>query len=248
MKRHRLKALMIVMCISAISINGQNNKVVSKVYKWEPGKKNILIDGSTTDMKDLTVYSETIRAKSYIPILSSFNNFEKLFIVKDGTLNFTVNQEEKNLAPGSIVLVYPGDKYSAYNSGSTDAVYYVFNYRSKNADHNDSNSSFMIDWDDLEFHPHDKGGIRNYFERSTKMMKRGEMHVTTLNAGIKSHEPHTHRAAEFLLMISGNTQMQIGKSFYNGTSGDIYFLGSDVPHAIENVGKESCMYFAFQFE
>jgi (S)-ureidoglycine aminohydrolase len=74
------------------------------------------------------------------------------------------------------------------------------------------------------------------------------MHVTTLKEGLKSHEPHTHRAEEIVLMIDNKTEMQIGDRFFKGGAGDIYYLGSNVPHAIRNDGKGTCTYFAFQFE
>jgi (S)-ureidoglycine aminohydrolase len=80
------------------------------------------------------------------------------------------------------------------------------------------------------------------------MSKRFEMHVTTLNEGLKSHDPHTHRAEEIVLMINGNSEMQIGENFYKGSVGDLFFLGSNIPHAIRNVGAGSCMYFAIQWE
>ena len=74
------------------------------------------------------------------------------------------------------------------------------------------------------------------------------MHVTTLNEGIKSHEPHTHRAEEIILVIDNKTEMQIGSDFYKGVTGDIYYVASNIAHAIRNDGVGPCMYFAFQFE
>jgi len=47
--------------------------------------------------------------------------------------------------------------------------------------------SFIIDYDQVEFRKHDKGGIRNFFRRSTAMCPYYEMHITNLNPGIKSH-------------------------------------------------------------
>jgi (S)-ureidoglycine aminohydrolase len=108
--------------------------------------------------------------------------------------------------------------------------------------------SFVKNWNKIAFKPHSKGGIRNYFELSTPMSERFEMHVTTLNEGLKSHEPHTHRAEEIVLVIDNKTEMQIGEKFYKGGPGDIYYLGSNVPHAIRNEGNGTCTYFAFQFE
>ncbi len=111
-----------------------------------------------------------------------------------------------------------------------------------------SGGSFVKDWNKIPFKPHDKGGIRNYFEKETAMSKRFEMHVTTLKEGIKSHEPHTHRAEEIVLVIENKTEMQMDDKFYKGGPGDIYYLGSNVSHAIRNDGKGTCTYFAFQFE
>lgn len=74
------------------------------------------------------------------------------------------------------------------------------------------------------------------------------MHVTTLNPAIKSHEPHTHEPAEIVIMMEGTTEMEIGDGIYPGQAGDIYFLGSNIPHAIRNTGSKSCMYLAFQWE
>ena len=75
-----------------------------------------------------------------------------------------------------------------------------------------------------------------------------EMHVTNLNGNIKSHEPHTHRAAEIILMIKGNTEMEIDGENYQAKAGDLFIVESEVSHAIRNLGTEQCQYFAFQWE
>ena len=74
------------------------------------------------------------------------------------------------------------------------------------------------------------------------------MHVSTLKLDKKSHDPHTHQAEELILVMDGNTEMQIGQKFYQGKEGSIYYMGSNILHAIRNVGAVPCTYFAFQFE
>ena len=49
-------------------------------------------------------------------------------------------------------------------------------------------------------------------------------------------------------MMDGTTEMEIGGKIYQGEVGDIYFLGSDIHHAIRNTGNKPCMYLAFQWE
>ena len=75
-----------------------------------------------------------------------------------------------------------------------------------------------------------------------------EMHVTNLNPGVKSHEPHTHNASEFIIMIEGETEMEIGDKVFTAKAGDIYFAPANVPHAIRNTGSTQAMYFAYQWE
>lgn len=108
--------------------------------------------------------------------------------------------------------------------------------------------SMLLDWESLEFKLHNKGGRRNFFDRKSAMSERIEMHATTLNPGIKSHEPHTHAPAEIVIMMDGTTEMEIGDNIYPGIVGDVYFLGSNIPHAIRNTSDKSCMYLAFQWE
>ena len=80
------------------------------------------------------------------------------------------------------------------------------------------------------------------------MQKRFEMHITTLKEGLSSHDPHTHRAEEIILMINGETEMLIGDKNYQGKTGDFYYAGSNMLHGIKNIGQAACMYFAIQFE
>ena len=80
------------------------------------------------------------------------------------------------------------------------------------------------------------------------MSKRFEMHVTTLNEGLQSHDPHTHAAEEIILIIDNQAEMQIGDRFLKGKAGDVYYVGSNVLHGIRNDGTVPCTYFAYQFE
>ena len=80
------------------------------------------------------------------------------------------------------------------------------------------------------------------------MCERFEMHVTTLNGGLRSHDPHTHRAEEMVLLLEGTAEMQIAEDILPLASGGLVFLGSEIPHAIKNVGTKPCVYFAFQMQ
>ncbi len=215
-------------------------------------KSAVLFEGNTRDMEWLQMNAMALGAsakanKLHVPI-----NEEHLYIVKKGSLTIELNDSVYTLVPGSIVLLLPGEVFSVQNKIPGTCEYYVMKYRSREPVDlqrgKTPRGSFIKDWNKIAFSPHDKGGIRHYFERPTAMMKRMEMHVSTLNVGLKSHDPHTHRAAEIVLMIEGDTEMQIGGEFFKGNPGSVYYLSSNVLHAIRNIGATPATYFAFQFE
>jgi (S)-ureidoglycine aminohydrolase len=242
------------------SLFAQSEPVRSDVYLWNAFKsdqktdreKKQILQGSTTFLESLEIHATTLS-----PGQPSVSNHvhpetEELVIVKEGQLKVTQNKTSRVLGPGSIALTLPGDEHSLENGGGGPVTYYVLNYKSKapvNSDRGkNAGGSFMIDREDIPFKPHAKGGIRRYFERPTAMFERLEMHVTTLNEGLKSHEPHTHKADEIILLMSGDAEMQIDNDHIGATPGSLAFLNSMIPHALTNTGLGPCEYFAIQWQ
>jgi (S)-ureidoglycine aminohydrolase len=233
--------------------------ISSGVYGWkEPAqsidknlKSSVLFEGSTQHMEWLQMNAGKIKRSTTKIKVTAPENEEYLYIIKKGTLNVSMNDSSASLVPGSMILVTPGKNLFIQNNNSAPCEYYVMKYRNKagvDKENVEKDRSFMRDWNKIEFKPHDKGGVRNYFETATVMCKRLEMHVTTLKAGLKSHDPHRHAAEEIILMMDGRTEMQIGENFYKGREGSVFFMNSNVLHGIKNEGPTPCTYFAFQFE
>ncbi|MBN1822463.1 MAG: cupin domain-containing protein [Prolixibacteraceae bacterium] len=234
--------------------------IESKVYsfsdtplqKTETGGKRQIIDGSTFHMENFEIHATTLNPGLAPHGSQVHTDEEEIIVVKEGKLKITIENESKILGPESAALILPCDEHALENAADVPTTYFIVKYKSRqpiNMDRGKANGgSMLIDFNDITFIPHDKGGIRRYFDRKTPLSERIEMHVTTLNPNIKSHEPHTHEPAEIVLMMDGTTEMEIGEGIYPGKPGDIYFLGSDIPHAIRNTGSEPCMYMAFQWE
>jgi (S)-ureidoglycine aminohydrolase len=179
------------------------------------------------------------------------NRKERFLIVKKGPLVFEMNGQVKTMDRGSVVLVLPGDELSITNRGAETAEYYEMAYESKQSPDMErgktAGPSFMMDWKDMVFKPHDKGGVRQLFDRKTAMFNRFDIHVTQLNEGNKSHDPHQHKNEEIILMLEGNAEMQIGTDHQKANPGDVVFLTSNVLHNLSNIGKGACLYFAIQW-
>ncbi len=170
---------------------------------------------------------------------------EQLLIIHQGELEVTLGNDKQRIGPTSVFMVSAGDvaKITCHSPVSLHKM----SYRSKSIDTDSDDRSFIMDAETLDFRKHSRGGVKSYFNRSTPMCSYYEMHVTTLNPGIKSHDPHTHVASEIILIIEGETEEEIGNEIYQAKAGDVYFLPAHVPHAIKNIGTKPCRYFAFQW-
>lgn len=234
--------------------------VPSGMYSWKkPAGKlqdnvqsTILFEGRAHDLAYVQMSANAIVHSLKKTSLQAPTQEEHLLIVKSGTLSVTLKDSSWSIGAGSIALMMPGEKYSLQNAGKDSCTYYAMKYRSilpiDEGRGKAAGGSVVKDWNKVVFKPHDRGGVRNYFVRPTAMLKRFDIHVTTLKEGIKSHEPHTHKAEEIVLVIDNKTEMQIGDKFYPGGNGNVYYLGSNVPHALQNNGTGTCTYFAIQFE
>ncbi|HLT73678.1 MAG TPA: cupin domain-containing protein [Ohtaekwangia sp.] len=255
-----VKASILFLMMVLPSLAGAQKGITSTKYVWEeprnevaPGiHSTVLFEGQAYDFDFLQMNATTIAGYTPARSFKVPAHEEHLILLKDGLLTISFSDSTWTIGKGSVALLMPEMSYSLQNKSNEKCSFYVMKYQSKTKPDSERGGnhggSIVKDWKKIPFHPHGRGGIRNYFDRPTAMAKRLEMHVTTLKEGIKSHEPHTHRAEELVIILDNDTEMQIGEEFFRGNAGTIYFLGSNVPHAIQNIGTTPCVYFAFQFE
>ncbi len=214
-------------------------------------KKKQILRGSTVDLAFIDVHSITLPAGgSFSDQLH--NDLEEMLILKEGHLQVTIGTAQHDVGTGSVVLVLPGETHHYQNTGNTPAEVYIFQYRGKKPSDllrgNAHGGSFVVDWEALEDKSYSKGSRRNLFERPTAVFERFEMHVTTLNEGLTSHDPHQHRPGEFILVRHGEVEEFIDNQLFPASSGDLLFLESQSLHTIKNSGKGTSAYYAFQFQ
>ena len=229
-----------------------NKKVEPGVYSLTDNEeKGILVNGESMHFSDMQFEVKKLNKQDGIQNLLNLTK-EQIIIVKEGNVEVKFGRRKsQTIGPNSVAFLLPGEDGTIV-SKSPEASYFTMTYVSAEKPNlkrgKKDGGSFIIDYNQVEFRPHDKGGIRNYFHRSTAMCSYYEMHITNLNPGIKSHEPHTHRAAEFIIMIDGTTEMEIGNELFQAKKGEVYFMPAHVPHAIRNIGDKQCQYFAFQWQ
>lgn len=238
----------------------QTSALASKVYVWNESKivarkpsgmEKKIFEGAGGKLSPHTLKGIILFEGKKMIYPADANGPERFFIVKKGPVTASLNGKEYSIDRGSVMVVLPGDALTLTNKNNSDAELYEMNYRSiatPDADRGKkAGDSFVMNWNDMVFKPHDKGGVRQLFDRHTTMLNRFDIHVTQLNPGFKSHDPHTHANEEIILMLDGNAEMQIGTDHQKANPGDAVLLNSMVLHNLTNIGTVPCLYFAIQW-
>jgi (S)-ureidoglycine aminohydrolase len=239
-------------------LQAQQNTLQSKVYQWDINnngnaakvQKSTLFSGEGGVLAKHTMIGISIpTGKKWEGEVTAQK--EKFYIIKTGIADIALNDQKSQLNRGSVVCVLPGDKIQIKNNGNDLLQLYEMSYSAGEKINIErgvkAGGSFITLWDNIKFKPHERGGVRQFFDRPTAMFNRFDIHVTQLNVGFKSHEPHTHVNEEIILMLDGNAEVQIGTTHQKANPGDVVLYGSNILHNITNIGSIPCLYFAIQW-
>ena len=235
---------------------GQSDTLTAGVAPY-PGQNGKVLKGTTHDLSLLDIRTLTIR--SAIVLSGKPDSADELLIIREGDLDFTCSDSTSRLDAGSVVLIPAGLSYSLEAKSST---YYRFRFISRRTSDPPAaaktstpptnpaspKSAFILRWSDMPVQHTAKGETRQIFSRPTAWLSRIDIHATTLNPGEVSHPPHVHRTEEIILMRTGHVQEYINGNHYPATDGDLLFLPSGNPHALENHSPERAEYFALQWQ
>ena len=237
----------------------QLKEVGSGVYKWDelPTKESPervgrkILEGYSPHFEFLEIHATTQQKGAQPAKPHTQENIEELIIVKEGTMKMTIDGTSEVLKAGSIVIIPPLTEQSMENVGDGPLTYYVLMFTSKKAMDIDrsekSGGALFLDSNKLVSKETKKGSSTPYFDRPTAMCEKFEMHATQLNKKGPSHKPHSHIDSEIVIIVSGQTQMTIDGTKYNGKAGDLYFVKSNEFHGISNIDDQPCRYYAIRW-
>ena len=227
-----------------------NSWAASSLSPTKYGQSRLLFEGSGKILNYHSIIGHTINGRKQIHFHENQLGKELFFIVKSGPVQVQMNNTVKQLDKGSVVFLLPEDEVVFKNTGRDQVEIYEMQMQSFSPDQQRGRSagnSFMMDWYDMEYRAHERGGVRQLFDRNTVMTNRFDIHITSLNPGISSHPPHTHVNEEIILMIDGEGEMILGEKKQHITTGDAAWVESMIPHNITNVAKRPAVYFAIQW-
>lgn len=242
-----------------LSAAAQLQPIAPGAYHWadfpvkveEERETRAVFEGTCPRFKYLEIHVTTQKKGAKPRPAHANKDIEEIIIVKEGKVKFTIGSQSAILGAGGIALVLPQEMHALENVGDGPLTYYVMRYQSEKpmdlARGKSAGGSLLLNKDSLEFKPSTRGGGRAYFDRPTAMCENFEMHVTQLAKRGPSHAPHSHVDNEIILIIEGDTEINIDNKKYTATAGDFYFINSELLHGVSNAADVPCMYFAYRW-
>ena len=138
-KRDSLVALLAVCATLAIVAAGQTEKrlMSSSIFDWSAieaqptkvGSRRQFFQAPTATLDELECHVTTLNPGE-IPHSPHKHPDEELIIVKEGTLEATVNGQTKRVGPGSVLFMASNQEHGVRNVGQTAAAYHVIRWNS----------------------------------------------------------------------------------------------------------------------
>lgn len=239
-------------------------KLGSTVFKWEDLKARPTGNGERRDVADQPT-ATLERFESHITTLLAGrmshpphqHGQEELIILRDGTLDVTINGATTRAGPGSLLFFAANDFHNVQNVGDTPATYFVFNFATaatKTVPKEGASAlavpgrlqSQVFDWQKLVITPTKTGERRAVVSQPTTTMDRFSCHITTLQAGVAAHAPHRHPDEEIVLVKEGVLEVTINGLTTRAGAGSILYYGSNDEHAMKNAGDTTASYYVIR--
>lgn len=108
-------------------------------------------------------------------------------------------------------------------------------------------TSTVYDWEKLTVIPTPKGARRDVFDGPTTTLDKAHCHITTLNPGENSGEPHRHLQEEIIIVKEGLVEMHIDGRTQTAGPGSVFFLAANAVTALRNAGTTPATYIVVYY-
>ncbi len=103
--------------------------------------------------------------------------------------------------------------------------------------------STLFPWDKLTVRITANGERRDVANHPTATLAVFESHITTLNPGKASHDPHRHPQEELIIVKEGRLEVHLNGQTQEAGPGSVLFYASNDAHAVRNIGEGRATYW-----
>ena len=183
--------------------------------------------------------------------------WEELILVKEGKLKVSINGQNHQAGPGSLIFFASHDAHNVTNDGDTPATYYVINFFT-GAVHTVPDEaaairaapnmlpSSVFDCDSLPATPTKTGSHREVVDSRTLTFLRLESHVTALNAG-ESTPPDNHDPGDELFVVkTGVIEAKVNGVSCRMKAGSCFYIAPNDGRSFKNIGASTASYLVIK--
>jgi quercetin dioxygenase-like cupin family protein len=216
------------------------------------GQARQVFDNPTRTLDKLEVHVSTLN-----PGMESHpvhrHPWEEIILVKEGDFEVSINGVKHHAGPGAMVFFAANDPHNAKNVGTTPATYYVINFVTDLSHDVDAKSaaeravpgklaSSVIDTNAIAQTPTPTGSRAVVVSSPTLTFLTLESHITTLNAGQSSAPDMIDHNDEFVLIRSGDVEVNVNGVFSRMAAGSVLFWAADDKRSLRNLGVTPASY------
>jgi quercetin dioxygenase-like cupin family protein len=89
---------------------------------------------------------------------------------------------------------------------------------------------------------------RSLVDTATAILRKLEIHESTLKPGANSHPPHRHAHEEVIYLTQGDVSVFLGDGVRKAHAGDVIFLASNQWHNFTNIGTTDAKYMVIRID
>lgn len=247
-------AFLLLITLSTFA-NAQKLPLPSAVYEnkmlpvtVEKGKETRpILDGPTETLGNFRVNHYTLsEGKS----LALKKGDEKLVLIGAGELMVNQGANSERLESRSVAWLPRDQSVNILHSGTSPTAFFVIEWEAEEVGQEfnpEVKAMTKYDYQQLVFKKNAKGGRRDVSRGVTPTLQELEMHITTLNEGEKSHDPHVHADEEIIVVLQGEVEEMINGVPYLLGPGSLIYLQAMDSHGIRNAGKGASEYYAIRW-
>jgi quercetin dioxygenase-like cupin family protein len=219
------------------------------------GTSRAVVDAPTPTMERFECHVTTLHPgyQSHPP---HHHPQEELILLKEGTLESSINGNKERIGAGSLLFFASHDVHNVTNVGDKPATYYVINFytaatatvRNQPAAEwapPDRLRSSVIDWDKRVAKPSATDTRYYLVDSPTLTFARLAVHATTMNPGAPPSKAHRHPWLELIVMKEGTMEMTVDGVSHAVGPGSIAYLASNSLQSMRNPGAVPATYFVF---
>lgn len=182
---------------------------------------------------------------------------EEMIIIKEGTLEVTINGHAERAGPGSVLFYAANDFHHLTNVGDTPATYIVLNFgtaltarvppqRAADSAPPKALKSQVFEWSRLPVQTLKNGARRAIFNSPTVTCANLSCHNTAVNAREAAHGPHRHVDEEIVVVKEGTMEIFLNGVTHRVGPGSICFFATNDEHGMRNGGDTPASYYVIR--